>query len=196
VKKLVLGVLAGGLVLAPAAWTSAASAAPAPTAPVTAASAATDGDILAGKRQVVIKPVEEFESILAVNARGRLDLTDGESDKSLFVLVPNGAKWLIKTAKADPSGEPACMGLKNNGSKPLTVVAAACDASRAGQNFVITALDTKDSSGRTTYAISSRDAFLQYFGRSGLIAEELGDAPLKTTFSFVDNGPSTLPILD
>ncbi|WP_305787080.1 hypothetical protein [Symbioplanes lichenis] len=189
-KKLVLGVLAGGLVLSQAAWTSPATAAPA------SASAATDGDILAGKRQVVIKPVEEFESILAVDARGRLNLTDGESDKSLFVLVPNGAKWLIKTAKADPSGEPACMGLKNNGSNPLTVVAALCDAGRTGQNFTITKLDATDSAGRPTYAISSRDAFLQYFGRSGLIAEELGDAPLKTTFSFVDNGPSTLPILD
>ncbi|WP_306211095.1 hypothetical protein [Actinoplanes sp. RD1] len=194
-KKLVLGVLAGGLVLSQAAWLSPASASAA--APAAAASAAaTEGDILAGKRQVVIKPVEEFESILAVDARGRLNLTDGDIDKGLFVLVPNGNKWLIKTAKADPNGEPACMGLKNNGSNPLTVVAALCDAGRAGQNFAITKLDATDSSGRPTYAISSRDAFLQYFGRSGLIAEELGDAPLKTTFSFVDNGPSTLPILD
>jgi hypothetical protein len=150
--------------------------------------------ILAGKRQIVITPIPSYESIVVVDDSGRLSLTDGEAEHSMFVLTPVGDKYLIKTAKAGAGGEPSCMGIKGNGSAPLTVVAAACDAGRAGQLFTIARQEAK-SNGLPTYAISNRSAFLQEFP-SGLIAEELGDAPLKTTFAFVDNGPSTLPSLD
>jgi hypothetical protein len=151
--------------------------------------------ILAGKRQIVIKPIPSFESIVVVDPSGRLSLTDGEAEHGLFVLAPTGDKYLIKTAKAGTGGEPSCLGVKNNGSNPLTVVAAACDAGRAGQQFTITRQQGKDN-GDPTYAISNQGAFLQVFPKTGLIAEELGDSPLKTTYAFVDNGPSTLPSLD
>jgi len=170
------------------------------SAPAPAGSAqpgvADDGDIFTGARKVVIKPNPSFEEILAVDPSGRLNATDGSSEFSLFVLTPHNGKFLIKTAKAGAGGERACMGLKKNGSRPLTVVATACDASRAGQLFSITEQKEKDPQGKPTYAISSQSAFLQIFPNSGLIAEELGDAPLATTFSFVDNGPSGGPIED
>ena len=150
--------------------------------------------ILAGKRQIVITPIPSFESIVVVDDRGRLSLTDGEAEHGMFVLTPVGDKYQIKTAKAGAGGEPSCMGIKNNGTGSLTVVAAACDTGRAGQLFTITREKAK-SNGLPTYAISNQSAFLQVFP-SGLIAEELGDAPLKTTFAFVDNGPATLPSLD
>ncbi|MFI7540039.1 hypothetical protein [Actinoplanes sp. NPDC049599] len=161
-----------------------------------AATGKAEDPILAGKRQIVIKPVPSFESIVVVDDRGRLTLTDGEAEHGLFVLTPSGGKHLIKTAKAGASGEPSCLGIKNNGTAPLTVEAAACDAGRAGQLFTITRQRAKTKTGEPTYAISNQSAFLQVFPQSGLIAEELGDAPLKTTYAFVDNGPSTLPILD
>jgi hypothetical protein len=149
--------------------------------------------ILAGKRQIVIAPIPGFESVVVVDDRGRLSLTDGEAEHGMFVLTPVGDKYQIKTAKAGAGGEPSCMGIKNNGSAPLTVVAAACDTSRAGQLFTIARQKAK-ANGDPTYAISNQGAFLQEFP-SGLIAEELGDAPLKTTYVFVDNGPATLPSL-
>lgn len=149
--------------------------------------------ILAGKRQIVIAPVESMESIVVVDAKGRLSTTDGEAEHSMFVLTPVGGRYQIKTAKVGAGGEPSCMGIKGNGTAPLTVVAAACDAGRDGQLFTIKKQKAKDN-GRPTYAISNRDAYLQIFP-SGLIAEELGDAPLLTTYAFVDNGPSTLPVL-
>ncbi|WP_067495432.1 hypothetical protein [Actinoplanes sp. TFC3] len=158
-------------------------------------SEAKAGDILAGKRQVVIRPVQASESILAVDDKGRLNATDGDSEHNLFVLVPNGDKYSIKTAKANKSGEADCMGIKASGSNPLTVVATACDASRSGQRFTITK-EKKDQNGRPTYAISSEGAFLQIPSDAGLIAEELGDSPLRTTYAFVDNGPAKLPSLD
>jgi hypothetical protein len=152
-------------------------------------------DILAGKRQIVIRPVQTSESILAVDTKGRLNVTDGDSGHSLFVLAKEGNKYLIKTAKAGAGGEPSCMGIKSNGSNSLTVVAAACDAGRAGQLFTIRKQEKKVN-GRPAYAIDNQGAFLQIPSDAGLIAEELGDSPLRTTYTFVDNGKSSLPILD
>lgn len=92
-----------------------------------------DGPILSGKRQTVIKPVGPGEEILAVNDKGRLVDTDGPGTHTLFVLVPvRDGLHQIRIAKAGAGGEPSCLGVKNNGSSPLTVVAAACDTSRAG----------------------------------------------------------------
>jgi hypothetical protein len=175
---------------APAGTSSTGDKTPATSKAATGKPAANKNPILAGKRQIVIKPVPTFESIVVVDAKGRLSLTDGEAEHGLFVLTPVGDKYQIKTAKPGAGGEPSCMGIKKNGSASLTVVAAACDTSRDGQLFTITRKTKKP-----TYAISNGSAFLQEFP-SGLIAEELGDAPLKTTFEFVDNGPSKLPSLD
>jgi hypothetical protein len=176
-KKLLMSALAAaGIVLAPLAVTSPASA------------AAAD-PILAGKRQVVIKPIPSFESIVAIDGKGRLNLTDGEAYYGLFVFSPVGDKFQIKTAKPGDGKKAACIGVKNNGSSALTAVAATCDTKRAGQLFTITKLKAKDN-GRPTYAISNASAYLQYFPRTGLILEELGDAELTTTYSFVDNGPA------
>jgi hypothetical protein len=207
-STVLLGVLAAGVLLTQQACTPAGDSAAEPVAftppagsspaapPATKASKAPKGSkapaspILAGKRQIVIKPVPSFESIVAVDAKGRLGLTDGAAEHGLFVLTPVGDKFQIKTAKVGTGGEPSCMGIKKSGTASLTVVAAACDTSRSGQLFTIT-----QQTKKPTYAISHESAFLQEFP-SGLIAEELGDAPLKTTYEFVDNGPSELPSLD
>ncbi|GGN50490.1 hypothetical protein FHR83_009148 [Actinoplanes campanulatus] len=162
----------------------------------TAAGGTAGGDpILAGKRQVVIKPIETSESIVVLE-KGKLTTTDGEAEHSLFVFTPHNGKYLIKTAKAGAGGEPSCLGIKGNGSNPLTVVVAACDTSRAGQLFTVEPVGKKDGEGRPIYSIRNGDAFLQLSDRYGVIAEELGDAPLATTYALVDNGPSTLPALD
>ncbi len=110
------------------------------------------------------------------------------------MLAPAGDQHLIKSAGSGAGGEPACMGIKNNGSVSLTVEAAPCDTGRAGQLFTITRQKATTRNGEPTYAISNQGAFLQVFP-SGLIAEELGDAPLRTTYAFVDNGPSPLSSL-
>lgn len=144
--------------------------------------------ILAGKRQVVIKPVQSTESIVALD-KGRLTTIDGEADHTLFVLSPTGGKHLIKTAKVVSGGEPLCLYIKTNGSDPLTVAATACDAGKADQLFTIDAVKGRN------YSIANGDAFLQLSPQYGIIAQELGDAPLTTTFAFVDSGASTLPKL-
>ncbi|GAA3453991.1 hypothetical protein [Dactylosporangium matsuzakiense] len=158
------------------------AAAPGSVAPAPSFGGA-DGPMLAGRRKVVIRPAEAGESILAVDGSGRLNLTDGPSAKSLFVLVPQGARHMIRTATADG----ACLGLKRNGSAPLTIEATACDPGRDGQLFTI-----KPPSGGdpATYVISVGGAFLQSSKANGLIAEEAGGAGAVTAFVLVDNGPA------
>ncbi|MEU4771632.1 hypothetical protein [Micromonospora sp. NPDC023644] len=147
--------------------------------------------IMRGERQIVLRPVGSFESILAVDAKGRLNLTDGDTDKSLFVLLPaRGNKYQIRTAKAHGGGEPDCMGLRDDGSAPATVVATPCDAGRAGQLFTIEKTREK-SEGRPTYTISGEgEVRLRATDRQGLVVERVreGDAGEGLTFDFVDNG--------
>ncbi|MEV4707032.1 hypothetical protein [Actinoplanes sp. NPDC049316] len=140
------------------------------------------GRILEGERQVVITPVDSFESVVAVDGKGRLSLTDGPSDKTLFVLVPVGeGKHFIRTAKAGESGEPACMGLREGGGA-AKVVAAACDASRSGQRFTFEAGKPRD--GRPTYAIGAQGGLHLRADRSGLVAVRGAGS----SFTLADNG--------
>lgn len=177
--------LAAGLALSQQACTPTATPSGKPvsfTAPTTPSAA---DPILTGQRQVVIQPVGSTESILAVDARGRVNLTDGKTPHGLFVLTPAGDKFLIR------AGKTSCLGVRTNGGSPLAVEAAPCDPSRAGQLFTITR-----HPGTAAYAISNRNAHLQVSPRNGLVAEERGDAPLRTTWTFVDNGPAALPALN
>ncbi|WP_229402140.1 hypothetical protein [Micromonospora okii] len=166
---------------------------PSPTATRSEARPGTGGadPILRGKRQIVLRPVDSFESILALDAKGRLDLTDGDTDTSLFVLLPAGGKrYQIRTAKVREHGEPECMGLRDDGTAPTTVVAAPCDAGRAGQMFTISAAGETDE-GRPAYTIAGQGGLhLRALDEEGLVAQRLGegDAGKGTTFDFVDNG--------
>jgi hypothetical protein len=142
----------------------------------------------------VIRPVDGSESILAVDAAGRLTLTDGPTDSGLFVLTPSGDRHLIKRARVGTGGEPSCLGLKTNGSDPLTVEATPCDAGRSGQLFSVQRQNGSDAGGRPVYSLNSGGAYLRISTEGGLIAEELGDSTA-TGFSFVDNGAATVPTL-
>ncbi|WP_329105365.1 hypothetical protein OG792_32420 [Micromonospora sp. NBC_01699] len=151
---------------------------------------ATD-PVLSGTREVTIVRVQASES--AVSLDGDLVEVDDDSGRQLFVPTPlDGDTYLIK-AYGKPDNHPAsdeasCWQVLNPGtSESLTVEAAACDADNPGQRFTITA------SGKDAYAISNSSAFLQFSATRGLILEELGDAPPRSTFRFVDNGPARRP---
>ena len=145
----------------------------------------TSRGVLSGARQVVIVPVPSFESVLAIDSAGRLGVTDAESD--LFVFTPIGRRFQIRTSGiAANTGEPACLRIKSNGSQSLTVVGAVCNASDDRQLFDVAA-DGKN------YVISNSSAFLQVDSDGFLIAEELGDASLETSFKLVDNGKANAP---
>ncbi|WP_067501090.1 hypothetical protein [Actinoplanes sp. TFC3] len=174
---------------------SQASAATAPPAGAKPAAAPAPNPVLQGKRQVAIVRAEAFEGALSLLDNGRLGEVDGDEGHTLFVLAPlGGDKYLIRTATPDTAtgGEPSCWKVHNpHTTASLTVRKAACDTRSSAQRFTVKAVK---KAGTTTYAISNGSAYLQYFANSGLILEELGDAPLVSTFKIVDNGPA--PVLD
>jgi hypothetical protein len=206
VLRAATAVLAVGVATAPTACATSTpeaggSAAPSASAPAVdgtatsppAPTATPPGDggtdpILRGERQVVLRPIGSFESILAVDAKGRLNLTDGDTESSLFVLLPAaGNRYQIRTAKVRGHGEPDCMGLRDNGAAPTTVVAAPCDAARPGQMFTVERTRATDE-GRPTYTIGGQGGVhLRVRDEEGLVAQRV-DAGAATTFDLVDNG--------
>lgn len=178
---------AAGTGTAPGAAAGTASAPPARTP-----TAGTTDPVLSGKREVTIVRVQAFESGLSL-LNGQLVEVDDDSGRQLFVPTPLGGDTYLIKAYASPNGhpaadEPACWQVHNpHTTEPLTVQGAVCDAANPNQRFTITA------KGKRTYAISNASAFLQYSPSSGLILEELGDAPLRSTYRFVDNGPARRP---
>ncbi|MFK3985129.1 hypothetical protein ACI2K4_32750 [Micromonospora sp. NPDC050397] len=153
-------------------------------------SAATD-PALSGEREVTIVRVQASEGGLSLD--GRLGEADDDSGRQLFVPTPLGAGGYLIKAYTRPNNhpaadEPSCWQVRNPGdAQPLSVEAAVCAEADPDQRFTITA------KGKGTYAISHESAFLQYSPTNGLILEELGDAPLRSTFRFVDNGPARRP---
>jgi hypothetical protein len=155
---------------------------------------------LDGKRQIFLLPrldgVELPDSVLGVTSSGRVQLIDDYADRALFVPVPQrgGSERLIKTATLRTGGEPLCLQVRRNGDDPLIVVTAACDAGEPTQLFTFDVAG-KDDEGRITYAIRNRDAFLHWHPLDdfGLVAEQVGDSSLATTFTLQDQGAAALP---
>ncbi|GID97477.1 hypothetical protein ACFQFC_29785 [Amorphoplanes digitatis] len=175
---------------------------PGPTASATSGlgEAPAPAGFLDGKRQVFFLPrlneTELPDSVLAVTGGGRLQVTDDYTDRALFVPVPKGGgapERLIKTGALRAGGEPFCLQVRA-AAGTLTVVTAACDAAEPAQLFTFEA-SGRDEEGRTTYAVRNRAAFLQWhpLGATGLVAEEIGDSALETTFTLQDQGAAKLP---
>jgi len=189
----------GGTPAAPAPSSAAPSAQPSASSGI--GSAPAPAGALDGKRQVFFLPRlddnELPDSVLAVTAAGRIQVTDDYADRALFVPVPKarGAKErLIKTGTLRAGGEPFCLQVQGDGSDPFTVVTAACDAGERKQLFTFEPAG-KDDEGRTTYAVRNRDVFLQWhpLGATGLVAEKVDDSQMETTFSLQDQGAAALP---
>jgi len=149
---------------------------------------ATVPPVLTGRRQVTMVRVGSFESGLSLTDAGRLAEVDDDQGRQLFVPTPQaGQKFLIK-AYARTSAGPLCWRVHNPGNtQPLVVRAATCTATDPRQLFDIA---TTSAGGTQSYLISNAGAFLRHSSRSGLILEELGDAPPTSSFRFVDNGPA------
>lgn len=169
-----------------------------------AAPAASPSGLLSGKRQVFFfvlhKGAEVPDSVVAVTAKGRATITADYGDRALFVPVPTAprsGKYLIKTGKLRTGGEALCLTVRGNGSNPLTLVTAACDAAEKDQQFTFQD-NGRDNQDRTTYLIHVDGAYLRYDpdGRYGLIAEESGEGDDLTSWVMVDRGAAGLPDLD
>ncbi|MCZ7422608.1 hypothetical protein O7605_24205 [Verrucosispora sp. WMMA2121] len=150
---------------------------------------ATADPLLSGKRRVTIVRVGAFESGLALLDGGRLAEVDDDRGRQVFVPTPVGSgQFLVKAYRSGGTGQPVCWQVRNPGDgRPLYVRGATCRADDPAQRFEITAVT---DGGPREYLISNRWAYLRDSARSGLIMEELGDAPPASSFRFTDTGPA------
>ena len=152
---------------------------------------ATSGQepVLSGKRRVTIVRVGAFESGLSLLDGGRLAEVDDDRGRQVFVPTPLGRQeFLIKSYYGGGTGQPVCWQAHNPGNaQPLVVRGATCRAGDPRQRFVIA---PATGGGVREFVISNQWAYLRTSARSGLILEELGDAPPASSFRFNDTGPA------
>lgn len=177
---------------------SSAGTSPAPgqsTRPPTASASALDptaatAAILRGNRRTLIH-IAEFDKDLALPYHDfEVGAGDGTGAQSLFVLMPMGVDYLIKSLRSPKASEESCLGVKVIPDQTASLVAADCFASKATL-FSISKTEDTDDKGRPTFTIYSNEyGFVQWDKQeSKVYVQEVGDAAPTATFSFVDRGP-------
>ncbi|MEV4629683.1 hypothetical protein AB0J90_25800 [Micromonospora sp. NPDC049523] len=167
------------------------TASPTPSSVPPTTPAGTADPLLSGTREVTIVRMQASEGAVALDD-GLMEVDD-DSGRQRFVPKPLGGDLyqVLSYPRANnhpAADEPSCWQVYNpNSGRSLTVEGALCDPDNPAQRFTITA------HGKGVYAISNQGAFLQFSPTKGLILEELGDAPLLSTFRFVDVGPARTP---
>ncbi len=161
------------------------------------------GDVLSGDREVfffLLDDGEEVpETVLGVTREERVDVTADYGVRSLFVPVPgsrDGNEYAIRTARLRSGGEAFCWQVRDGGSGPGTIVAAACDAGDLAQRFTL-AERGEDNQGRMTYAIRNGENAVVYDPRGdgdGLVVRAPGEQMPDTTYVLIDRGAAELPV--
>lgn len=164
---------------------------PSPTQPVASEA------VFAGTRAVVLAPVQQQPLVLAVSASGRVVLSKDRGTRARFVLVRNGDSFLIVTTTRTNGTDVLCLGIKSLApTAPLALVGVACDPGSDDQQFTFG--KERTVAGRASYSLRTAAGFVQASKDPdfGVYAQELGDAPLESTFALVDDGAVTAPALD
>jgi hypothetical protein len=153
--------------------------------------AAATAAILRGDRRTLIH-IAEFDKDLSLPYHDyEVGAGDGTGLQSLFVLVPMGVDFLIKSLRSPKKSEESCLGVKVIPDETASLVAADCFASKATL-FSIAKTGHNDDKGRPTFAIINEDyGFVQWDKQKSIVyVQEVGDASPTATFSFVDRGPA------
>jgi len=169
----------------PPAGGSDASARPAP-APVD-----THAAILRGTHRTLIH-IAEADRDLALDLQdNEVVAGDGTGAKSLFLLVPYGVDYMIRTLRDTAATEETCLGVKIVPDGAASLTPTACEPT-AATVFSLSAANGKDDKGRPTYFLGNETyGFVQFSPSTHTIfVEEVGDAPPLSTFSLVDRGPN------
>jgi eukaryotic-like serine/threonine-protein kinase len=153
--------------------------------------AAATAAILRGNRRTLIH-IKEFDKDLELQYHNfEVGAGDGTGLKSLFVLVPTGVDYLIKSLRSPKESEESCLGVKVIPDEISELVAAECFTSKATL-FSLAKTEDTDEKGRPTFTIYNNEyGFVQWDKqRKKVYVQEVGDASPTATFSFVDRGPA------
>ncbi|MGA5298452.1 serine/threonine-protein kinase [Nucisporomicrobium flavum] len=157
--------------------------------PVPAAARTDPEAVLAGTRRTLLH-MAEIDRDLALPATGAARASDGTGEDAQFVLEPYGVDYLIKSVRPDAQGRERCLAVRPDENGPASLVAVECTTSKA-TIFEIGAAGGKDDKGRPTYVIGNDTYGLVQWddSRRTVYVQEVGDAEVDLTFSFVDRGP-------
>jgi eukaryotic-like serine/threonine-protein kinase len=179
----------------PEAAPSTAPATSAPAATPASASAAapppvdTQAAMLRGERRALIHVVEIDRDLALDFHDAKVTASNGIGAKSLFLLVPYGVDYLIRTLRAGSDDE-ECLGVKIIPDGDASLAPAQCAPTKS-TIFSLTPTGRKDDKARPTYRIQSQAyGFVQYNrARKTVYVQEVGDADPLSSFSLVDRGP-------
>ncbi|MEU4687822.1 hypothetical protein [Actinoplanes sp. NPDC023714] len=172
----------------------AAPASIAPTVEATTEEPAGPGATPEPGRQVTFATVESGgDRVLTVGSDGVVKL-GGYDDRALFVAVPSGPGFLLKTGTLRTGGEAYCLQVNApGGANPLRLRTEACDAPEKDQIFTFPE-PPADSPGRLIevaglFALAAPEG-------DRVIVQEAGEGDFMTNFKVADRGKATIPALD
>ncbi|MFI2710712.1 serine/threonine-protein kinase [Micromonospora sp. NPDC018662] len=164
------------------------SATPTSRAPSGSPSAAVDRTraMLAGQRRLLLHVVE-IDRDLSLPFDGKLTVGDGTGKDALFVLEPVGVDYMIRSVNPDVAHRP-CLGVKLDAEGYASLVGAECEPT--GATMFGISPEGKDDKARTSYSIfNDKYGLVQWDDtEKEIYVQEMGDAPIDTTFSLVDRG--------
>jgi hypothetical protein len=185
---------AGGVLARNAAGSGGPTASPTTSAgaPSVSASPSPAGlpGILAGRRRTLLH-MASIDRDLALPQNSPAKAGGGTTPESLFVLVPRGPDYLIRSTVADLGNEERCLGIEPSARGSAALVPMGCEASDATL-FRLFATGEADEKDRPTYSLSSESYGLVQWSENDrrVYVEEAGDFPTAIEFSFVDRGPA------
>ena len=129
----------------------------------------------------------EIDRDLSLPFDGELTVGDGTGKDALFVLEPVGVDYMIKSVNPDIAHRP-CLGVKLDPEGYASLVGAECEPT--GATVFSISREGRDDKGRTSYSIiSEKYGVVQWEDtEKEIYVQEMGDAPIDTTFSLVDRG--------
>lgn len=173
------------VVATPPATLAAAPSSPSPS-PFSPDVASSPGGVFSGTREVAISMESGPPAYLVVGADGKVIGNGRLTERSIFVLVPIGARHRIKTAFADDS----CVGESRHADGPPTLVMADCDPGAEGQLFRFIRTGETDSQGRRRYRIMTASGSLTFNSLNGLHVQNRDHDASVTGFAVTDQGPA------
>ncbi|MCA2218746.1 hypothetical protein [Jidongwangia harbinensis] len=151
------------------------------------ANANLDEAILQGRRQVLIHLVEADRD-LSASYEGPITTGPGTDDGARFRLVPEGDAYLIETLRPVEFEGRFCAVVKTGGER-ASLSTTECEPSDTTR-FLISDTGKTDDKGRPAYHIKNdKHGFVQWSADDrSLYVQQVGDAAVQGSFSFVDRG--------
>jgi eukaryotic-like serine/threonine-protein kinase len=165
-----------------------APSSPAAVAPAPSPVAGGLPGILAGERRALLH-LANIDRDLALPQNAPAKAGGGTTPESVFLLVPKGSSYQIRSEVTDLAGTPRCLAVKRDEGGPASLGPGPCTDAKTTL-FRLTPNGKSDEKNRPTYGMSNEEYGVVQWSetRRAIYVEEAGDFPATIEFSFVDRG--------